>query len=45
MAQNAEMKCDYIGVTGYMRGCKAADCDKYEKGKREVPRWDGNGEW
>lgn len=27
------MRCNYIEVTGHMRGCDAADCDKYVKGK------------
>lgn len=27
------MHCNYIEITGHMRGCDAADCDKYEKGK------------
>lgn len=25
--------CDYIGQTGEARGCKASDCNKYEKGR------------
>ena len=27
--------CDYIHITGRMRGCPVKDCDKYEKGKRK----------
>lgn len=27
--------CDYIGYMLKSRGCKAADCDKYERGKKE----------
>lgn len=26
--------CDYILITGHMRGCDPENCDKYEKGKR-----------
>ena len=26
--------CDYILITGQMRGCPAINCDKYKKGKR-----------
>lgn len=27
--------CDYLGMTGHLRGCKAdADCNKYEPKKR-----------
>lgn len=27
------MLCNYIGITGKMRGCKAEYCIRYEKGK------------
>ena len=30
----ASGRCNYICVTGHMRGCPASDCDKYERGKR-----------
>lgn len=29
------MLCNYIGITGKMRGCKAEHCIRYEKGKHE----------
>lgn len=29
------MLCNYIGITGKMRGCKPEYCIKYEKGKHE----------
>lgn len=29
------MLCNYIGITGKMRGCKAEYCIRYEKGKHE----------
>lgn len=35
----AYMYCNYISVTGHMRGCSAADCTKYVKG-RKLPSMD-----
>jgi hypothetical protein len=36
--------CDYLGMTGHLRGCKAdADCDKYEPRKKKK-RLGGNDE-
>lgn len=32
---NNGMLCNYIGITGKMRGCKAEHCIRYEKGKHE----------
>lgn len=29
------MLCNYIGITGKMRGCKAEHCIRYEKEKHE----------
>lgn len=29
-----EGNCDYILLTGHMRGCRPDDCDKYKRGKR-----------
>ena len=29
------MLCNYIGITGKMRGCKAEYCIRYEKGEHE----------
>lgn len=29
------MLCNYIGITGKMRGCKAEYCTRYEKGKHK----------
>lgn len=29
------MLCNYIGITGKMRGCKAEYCIRYEKGKHK----------
>lgn len=29
------MLCNYIGITGKMRGCKAEYCIKYEKGQKQ----------
>lgn len=26
--------CDYILITGHMRGCPSNNCDKYENGER-----------
>lgn len=26
--------CNYIGVTGHMRGCSAKNCTRYVRGKR-----------
>ena len=36
--QNADLiHCDYIGMTGHMRGCHSSPtCTKYVKGKRKV---------
>lgn len=30
----SDPKCNYIGITGHMRGCKAENCEKYHKGRR-----------
>ena len=36
--------CDYLGMTGHLRGCKAdADCDKYEPKKRKRKVNNGKG--
>lgn len=29
------MLCNYIGITGKMRGCKAEHCIRYEKGEHK----------
>lgn len=33
----AHMCCNYIGVTGHMRGCPAEKCTRYEKGSKLPP--------
>lgn len=39
--------CDFILITGHMRGCSASECNKYKRGRKikaaKNPRWSGNG--
>lgn len=37
---SAHGTCNYIGITGHMRGCSAVNCKKYEKGDPEPERED-----
>lgn len=36
--KNYSNGCDYIWITGKMRGCKVEDCDKYKRGKAIIKR-------
>lgn len=29
-----QSRCDFIVITGHMRGCKAEDCNRFEEGKK-----------
>lgn len=31
-----KMRCDYIGITGHMRGCPVENCTRYKRGRRIV---------
>lgn len=35
---NGEISCDYIGVTGHMRGCSPDDCTRYERSTEKKKR-------
>lgn len=41
--------CNFMYLTGKMRGCSAENCTRYEKGpkmtKANAPAWSGNNEY
>lgn len=43
-ATTGEPKCNYISITGHMRGCDPDKCDKFAKVSRERKRFNVKGE-